>query len=192
MSMPSYNLTCNKCDYSVSSMILWGGFLYTDGETEFSCNKSMGWCDDCSAIAPIENFENTGRELEIIEQRSQWLRNENGTFRKALLNLLFSSRRKHQQSCLNDIYSASKTISLSRKRRGTECCLYCGGRSVHFFNGDAKLGFSSDMKYTESHPSGFIHPHCGGEFVSKPNSMRFNVITRTRLYSVDGKLISEL
>jgi len=47
MSMPTYSLDCNKCDYAVSNMILWGNFLYTDGDTTFSCNKTMGWCVKC-------------------------------------------------------------------------------------------------------------------------------------------------
>jgi hypothetical protein len=191
MSMPSYNLICNKCKYSVSNMIFWHKSSYVDGKTEFFCNKSMGWCDDCSEITPVEDFENTDYELEEINKRTQWLRDEQGTFWQALCNLIFPSRRRLQHSYLNDIYSAYRAISLASKRIGTECCLNCGSRKIEHVNSKAKLNLSNNMTYTGSSGTGFIHPRCGGELISNGSNMRYSVKTRTKLYSTEGKFIRE-
>jgi hypothetical protein len=189
--MPTYNLRCDRCDYSVSNMILWGAYLYRDEAVDFTCHRTMGWCDDCRELTPIEDFDQIDFDIQEIESRAKWLAGESVSVWKNLLRVFFKSRRVHLASFADDIIAATKTIKLSRKRIGSERCLLCGGNCVRAFDGDVDVKMSSGLTYKGQNNTGFLHPGCEGEFIAEGSNMRFSVRLRTRIYSPDGDKIEE-
>lgn len=192
MSSPTYDIKCNKCDYGCSSRITWGHYIYTDGESTFTCNKCMGWCQNCAGITPMEDFEETGeRETAEILRNAQWIRESNGTFWQALLGLLFAGRRSAIVGNVNSIISASKTLALAKKRKGTQCCLECGSQKVTPIRHNAALNLPYNSTYTGADLIDFKHPGCGGDFIAVGSNMRFSVKRKTRTYTTSGHFIEE-
>ena len=62
MSMPTYQLQCDRCDYSVGSGLTWGHFEYETDSGRLPVDRSLGWCNHCRGFQPIEAFNNVDEE----------------------------------------------------------------------------------------------------------------------------------
>ena len=190
MGMPTSTIKCNRCDYGVSSMLLWGEYVYADQQDEFSCNRTYGGCKDCAEITAIEDFSDISAPLKLIQRRSAWLRDESASLWHHLLCLFSKAKRKYSQNHLNDINKAVKTIALANKRRGTERCLCCGSSEVQTLNViDEILQTKNTLGINNGN---FAHPDCGGEFFIENNNIWFSVIGKKQIYSPDGTLIEKI
>ena len=190
MGMPTSSITCKKCGFGVSSMLLWGEYVYVDQHNEFNCNRTYGWCKYCAGITAVEDFTNISAQIKQIQMRSAWLRNENASFWHHLLCLFSSAKRKYSQSHLDNVNNAVKTITLANKRRGTERCLSCGSNEIQTLN--VIDGTVQTLNTLSINNGNFAHPNCGGEFFIENNNIWFSVRGKKKIYAPDGKFVEEI
>ncbi len=189
MSMPTYDLICSRCDYQSSSMVTWGRFVYEDGNSAFPCKHQLGWCENCAGFVPMEAFDASDQEFQEIESSHDWLRRYSDSAWQHFLNWLIPSRRKWLTRQHDRLEGAIKVMKLSMKRKGTERCLDCGSRNVVPFRGNIGVTLADNFVFAGSSNTGFIHPHCGGEFIAKGSGTRYLVRFTTRRYDTEGERI---
>jgi len=191
MSMPVYSIECNKCDYGVTNMLLWGHSVYADEQGEFPCNKTYGWCNECQAIRAIEDFSDVSYQIEQIQMRTDWLSEHNSSIWHRIFSAMGPWKARRTQAYLDEIDKQMKTIALAHKRIGSEVCLACSSKVIQ----DLKL--IDGVLQTRSNKSpmnasiNFIHPNCGGEFIVHDKEMRFSIRHKKKTYRPDGDFLKE-
>lgn len=191
MSVPHINLTCDRCEASWSPLQLNKHRVYLDGDVEVPIYSTLGWCESCAALRPVEHFEDavwTQQEIDEIEAELQSL---SDTWMKRLGLRLFPGKRVSVDWRAEKLSSLQHRLVLIAKRRGDEACLVCGSRQLQPFTGDYSLEMDGTFSYVGSKPTGFIHPGCGGEFIATGSDIRFIFSRITYCYSVEGRLIEE-
>ena len=93
MSVPSYSILCNQCDYKSSSRASHGRYFYKDDEGQFNLERQLGWCNGCQSITAIEDFSDTSKAASKIRSELESIRRDTGTVFANTLNVLFKSRR---------------------------------------------------------------------------------------------------
>ncbi len=186
MSMPSINLTCEKCNFHGSTVATWGRFSYLYNETEIPVDRELGWCFGCNKLRPIECFcpdetlkvleENT-LELEKLQSKILWL---------VIRKIFYSDEAYYKEK----IKTSALALYIASKRSGTEVCLECGGSEVSYFDGDYQLEYGG-MLYKGEKRTGFLHPDCGGEFIATPSPIRLNIRFKTRYYNINGQFLRQ-
>ncbi len=178
MSMPSIDLTCDKCSYKTSTMKLWGQRYYlVDGKTAH-VSRQFGYCHDCDDVVPIESLE-----LDELLDRINRLLESIAELKRSRLKLLFSSyRRKLLDSELSEVIILNRLIT----RQGTEKCLKCSSDRIEIMKGDFMLDYDIGGLYSGEKHTGMKHHKCGGEFVATPCGVRFNVRFTPVYYNLDG------
>jgi hypothetical protein len=72
-------------------------------------------------------------------------------------------------------------------------CIYCGSHNVVPFHGDTALTYDDEAgHHVGKHPTGFIHPGCGGEFWAHGMEIRYMYGVRRFRFRVDGAQIHEV
>ena len=184
MSMPSIDLTCEKCQFKGSTRRIWGRYSYLDGRYKYPVDRELGWCYSCSDFAAIERFDaykayyEASDCLKRIDQLNSQTRFVMFKKNKALMN--------HCQEELEDAIFRQYQAS---RRKDTERCLTCGSYHVEPFDGDYELEYSN-LQYRGSKRTGFLHPGCGGEFIATPNPVRLNVTFDEQLYDIEGTCLN--
>ena len=54
MSVPGVNISCDRCEYSGSTGVVFGLFKYSTPHGRISLPRTLGWCSSCNSLAPIE------------------------------------------------------------------------------------------------------------------------------------------
>jgi hypothetical protein len=191
MSVPHINLTCNKCGEGSSPGQLNRHRVYLDGDVEVPVYSTLGWCEDCAALRPVEHFNDAVWTQEEIDEIDSELAQMFDTWRKRLFIRLFNSNSGHREWLEQRRTTLTRRLALIEKRRGDEACLTCGSRHLQPFTGDYSLETDGTFAYVGSKPTGFIHPGCGGEFIATGSDIRFHFARITYCYSLDGTLIAE-
>ncbi len=186
MSMPSIVLQCDKCDYAITDMVLWGHFSYQLDEREISIDRQLGWCHQCEALKSIERFDPDKYLARIRECQEELSQLQSSPF------TLFISKSQRQKVSYyqEDIEKQAMALYIASKRMGTEKCLECGSDNVEPFNGDYSLECGGELYQGEKH-TGFHHPGCGGEFIATPNPVRYNMALVHRVYDINGIKLHE-
>ena len=192
MSVPSYSILCNQCDYKSSSRASHGRYFYKDDEGQFNLERQLGWCNGCQSITAIEDFSDTSKAASKIRSELESIRRDTGTVFANILNVLFKSRRAWIDSIIETINSYAKYIELAKARTGQERCLKCSSYVVVPYK-PAKEGGGfkekGDFMYHGEQQTDFEHPGCGGTFYEKADNVRLNCIFESRFYKPDGSFI---
>jgi len=68
MSVPFEVIECDRCDYSQTTLVAAGKFVWTDGLEEFWFDRGLAVCEDCKAVVAMEQFPNAAL-LSIARKR---------------------------------------------------------------------------------------------------------------------------
>ena len=191
MSVPSYSILCNQCDYKSSSRASHGRYFYKDDEDQFNLERQLGWCNGCQSITAIEDFSDTSKAASKIRSELESIRRDTGTIFSNILNVLFKSRREWIDSTIETINSYAKYIELAKARTGQERCLKCSSYVVVPYK-PAKEGGNLDVNgfmYHGERNTDFVHPGCGGTFYEKADNVRLHGKFEPRFYKPDGVFI---
>jgi hypothetical protein len=191
MSVPHTNLVCNQCNASASTLLLYKHRIYLDGDVKVPVRCTLGWCEACSTIRPVERFDDAAHvcaklddiETELNQRSSSWL--------KRLFNRVLPASRSSLIQLSKEFVTLQHRLALIERRHGDEACLSCSSRRLLPFTGDYELELGGDFFYKGSKPTGFFHPGCGGEFVAQASDIRFNFARITYCYSPAGELLEE-
>jgi len=191
MSVPSYSILCNQCDYKSSSRASHGRYFYKDDEGQFNLERQLGWCNGCQSITAIEDFSDTSKAASKIRSELESIRRDTGTVFANILNVLFKSHREWIDSTIETINSYAKYIELAKARTGQERCLKCSSYVVVPYKPD-KEGGDLDVHgfmYHGERNTDFVHPGCGGTFYEKADNVRLHGMFEPRFYTTDGVFI---
>ena len=191
MSVPSYSILCNQCDYKSSSRASHGRYFYKDDEGQFNLERQLGWCNGCQSITAIEDFGKTSTAASEIRSKLELISLKTVTVWANILNILFKSRREWIGSIVESTRSYAKYIELAKVRTGQERCLKCSSYVVIPYN-PTKEGGDLDVHgfmYHGERNTDFVHPGCGGTFYEKADNVRLHGKFEPRFYTTNGVFI---
>ena len=192
MSVPSYSILCNQCDYKSSSRASHGRYFYKDDEGQFNLERQLGWCNGCQSITAIEDFGKTSTAASEIRSKLELISLKTVTVWANILNILFKSRREWIGSIVESTRSYAKYIELAKVRTGQERCLKCSSYVVIPYKPTKERGGfkeKGDFLYHGKYQTDFEHPGCGGMFYEKADNVRFSCKSESRFYKPDGSFI---
>ena len=199
MSVPGVDISCNRCDYHGSTIVVFGSFKYSIPHGTIALPRTLGWCSSCNSLAPIEDVSRDVRIKSLAHDLKDIQDQKKALIRKApLLKRMFSSQQPDSESILelqeqaawisselSDPDVLSEYLGCSRKPR----CLNCGSFEVCKF---PQLPEGLNNFYDENRikiPVGMKHPSCGGELLACTSLGRLNMRFKDRLYSLYGESI---
>lgn len=190
MSMPTMTLECDKCGYAGSTGMTHGNLVYKDGDVEIHLRRTLGWCDDCATLVPMEDFSEEEAVLLRLADEIEYLKKNDQKSITVCLTKTSKSRRDHRY---DEITELTHWLHLAKQRKGTEKCLRCESTNVREFDGKYHWVESAyeDVPDEQLQPTGFIHPQCGGEIMAKSCPMRFRLLMEPRYYSMDGRYLEQ-
>ena len=192
MSVPSYSILCNQCDYKSSSRASHGRYFYKDDEGQFNLERQLGWCNGCQSITAIEDFGKTSTAASEIRSKLELISLKTVTVWANILNILFKSRREWIGSIVESTRSYAKYIELAKVRTGQERCLKCSSYVVIPYKPTKEGGGfkeTGDFMYHGKHNTDFEHPGCGGTFYEKADNVRLHGKFEPRFYKTDRVFI---
>lgn len=204
MSVPSIDIICDRCGYSGSTGIAHGIFKYQTPFGKITVPRTLGWCNSCRSLAPIEDSDQISRYKSLkgdMADLEASLAEEIEKEKRSLpiLEWLFSSREpdtevirelrvrlaNYGQELATPSALASYLMSI-----GDAHCLSCGAPDVFRL---PKLPTGLDDFYSEDRTAvatGVEHPGCGGELYAATSRVRLNRRFSEKLYSLNGKRIA--
>jgi len=188
MSMPTYKVCCNKCDYQAWSHKLWGAKEYVDSSGKgIPVDATFSWCNKCQSIEPIESFDNTSTYVSKLHESLDAIKADTNSIIKLFFIRLMSRVRVTDKYFLNEAQEYARKIEQDIKRKGTEKCLSCGSNDVELYVGDKSIGWHSVSETDgESALLNIQHPNCGGEFFIPSEFNRIAMALEKRKFSLDG------
>jgi len=194
MSMPTYKVCCDKCDFQAWSYKLWGAKEYVDSKgEEIPLDTTFSWCNKCQSIEPIESFDNTATYVSKLHQSLAAIKADTNSIIKLFFIRLMSSVRVTDKYFLNESQVYARKIEQDIKRKGTEKCLTCGSNNVELYAGDKSIGWHLFPEVDGE--NAFIniqHPNCGGEFYIPSKLNRIGMALERRMFSLDGLEIKNI
>lgn len=204
MSVPATDITCDRCDYTGSTGVAFGIFKYQTPFGKITLPRTLGWCNSCESLAPIEDVDQIIRYKSLKNDLSELesaLSEEIDKAKKEmpLLARLFSKQepdneviREIRVSLVNYSQELARPSALASYLMlgGEAHCLTCGSSDVFRF---PKIPSGLDDFYsTERHPRliGIKHPGCGGEMYAATSTVRLNRRFSEKTYSLYGKRIA--
>jgi len=204
MSVPGVDISCNRCDYNGSTVVIFGIFKYSTSGATISLPRTLGWCSSCDSLAPIEDdsrearIESLAADLEYVKSKIN--REKKELLRKTpLLTRMFSSKEPYSESlaCLQEqaVWISSELtvpvilseyLGCSRKAR----CLICGSSQARRF---PKLPEGLNDFYDNHRiklQAGMKHPGCGGDLFASTSKIRLSMHFKDRIYSLSGERIA--
>ncbi|UUO22881.1 hypothetical protein FGD67_06520 [Colwellia sp. M166] len=189
MSMPTYKVCCDKCDYEAWSLKLWGAKEYIDSEGQrIPVDVTLNWCNECQSLEPVESFDHTEEYVKKLKEALNNIKDNTNSVPKLFYIRLMSWFRGADQCFLNEALEYTRKIELDFKRKGTEKCLTCGADDVHIYSGnkgiDWQLKFENDNDNTITN---IQHPNCGGEFYISTDVIRVAMSSDMRTFTINGE-----
>ena len=199
MSVPGVHISCDRCEYHGSTVVVFGQFKYSTPRGTISTPRTLGWCSTCSTLAPVEEANLAARikslkiDLGLIKLEKKILKR--GT---PFLKRIFSSRKAYREALpapaawiLSELSSPvllADYLSCSRKPR----CLTCGSTEVSEI---PEMPDGLDDFYDSDRikvPIGMNHPDCGGQLLASTSKVRLSIRFKCRVYNLsDGKFAYE-
>ena len=194
MSMPSYKVCCDKCDYQAWSHKLWGAKEYIDSNGKgIPVDATLGWCHKCQSIEPIESFDNTATYVSKLHDSLEAIKADTNSLFKLFFIRLMSRFRVTDKYFVNEAQEYARKIEQDIKRKGTEKCLTCGSNDVELYVGDKSIGWHSISEVDDENAFLNIqHPNCGGEFYIPPDIIRIAMALEQIKFSLDGNEIKSI
>jgi hypothetical protein len=188
MSMATYQLHCERCDYSAGSGLTWGHFEYETDSGRLPVDRTLGWCNHCHGFQPIEAFNNVDEEWLMADVARLADSVKAGVWGR--LWRLFGFFTREDQRSLETVREAIDSLLLASRRRGSERCLRCGSTDHQVFN--YAMQPDEQLNYTGTQQTGFTHPGCGGTIQLVGEGMRFAMSFHSKkVYSAEGELLRE-
>ena len=185
--MSPVDLKCEKCGHQSDSSVVWGEFVYLDGDEELLINRRLSWCYDCDNFVPAEDFEDINKLISESKSNLEVILND---LLKPFRLLFRKNSKEHLKSKVDKVGQNLKRFEIISNRRGTERCLHCGSMNIERNEIEYKLnsehGDKIDLQYTL-----FFHPKCGGEYIATRSPMMINTNPPKRIYNMNGKLIKK-
>ena len=190
MSMSFMVFSCSECEYSDTSMVLWGIFNYQGSQGLVPVERQLGWCHQCEGLAPIEVLPSEGR-IKIIEQREfpafMGPVDKTVPLSESEKTKNMEWQRAWRERELKDEYSR---LSLLVDRESGPRCLSCGSTSIFYLPNDIDVQGS----WCDPAPPtafGVAHPGCGGSLLVCHSEMRFQLEIPDRLFDMEGCQVSD-
>jgi hypothetical protein len=204
VSIPATNITCNICNYSGSTGVVFGIFKYQTPLGNISLPRTLGWCNSCDSVAPIEDTDLVTRRESLtsdIEDAKALLVEEieRAEISRSFLARLFSSQRpdndtirKLRVELANFQQELARPSVLADYLTSPEepTCLSCGSSDVFRFPKMPAGLDDFDSEDRTPKPIGVRHPDCGGEMYAETSDVRINRRFSERLYSLCGERIA--
>lgn len=203
MSMPFVEYSCTDCDFGSADHVIWGRFHYRTSKGEVDLERTLGWCDSCATLAPIEvlpSDDSLAKSLVQIEECKQQLdaiSKLESASRPLWIRLLglsdWSYDRMDLQRQLNDLKQGHVDLKartlLLRDRRSGRRCLVCSSESVRQIPRPAMPGESEFSALYEQIHVGMQHPGCTGQLVAADSGTRIRMHLFKRVYDLEGHLL---
>lgn len=203
MSMPFVEYTCTSCNFRGADHVIWGQFFYRMPSGETNLERTLGWCDDCATLAPVEvlpsddGLVKSRREIEDFKQRLDAISQHEASTRPLWMRLFglknWSYDRMDLLRKLNDLKEGheelTKRARLMKNRRSGQRCLVCSSESVREIPRPLMPSEYESADPFEAVPVDMRHPGCTGQLVARNSEFRLNVRLLRRIYDPDGHLI---
>jgi hypothetical protein len=205
MSVPAIDITCDRCNYSGSTGIIFGIFKYQTPFGNISAPTTLGWCNSCESVSPIENTDQSVRfnslkddilNLESSLTEEIYKENRSRPFFARLFSLrhpdTLSFRMMHDtMTFLRQELIKPSVLKMYLTLPGDAHCLSCGSSSVFQF---PEMPAGLDDFYSEQRvlqPIGVRHPGCGGEMYAATSMIRINRRFSERIYTLFGERLKD-
>lgn len=204
MSVPGVDITCDRCKYRGSTVVLFGHFKYSTSFGTISLPRILGWCSSCESLSPIEEsncgvrLESLARDLEStydqIKEKKKSLRKNTAFFKRMLSFSQPHSKEieELQQKAArisSELYSPAileDYLNSSRK----PCCLTCGSSAVQKAPRMPDELNDFNDSYRTKIPIGMKHPGCGGELLASTSELRLSLRLEDKIYNLAGERIA--
>ena len=174
MSVTYFKFSCNRCDFSGTSLVTFGWFIYHYKGVFFNFDRMVGLCLDCKEIVAVEDFP-----TKAVFEKARAIRGEYTG--KPLLKFLEKDYARYLAS-QKGFEALEKVMSLGR----LPVCLQCGSNAIR----PITIPEEATDKFKTS--IGLQHPWCSGTLqVQHSGSSRIAPAELTRIYHVNGTKISE-
>ncbi|OBT08048.1 hypothetical protein A9267_09995 [Shewanella sp. UCD-FRSSP16_17] len=179
MSMPTKNISCTGCQFTVNSMVTWGAHFYLTNDDEIYFKSQTGWCYKCCTISSIELVESRCKiEHDIIKLSKQVLPN----FKHVLQWLASSSYRETLQG-LRDLHLR---LDIVKSRAGKEVCLTCGSDHVQAYTPNQVSELLNNKSVL------LPHPNCKQNgYLTAEDGVRLKVKIPSKYYDFNGQRIEK-
>lgn len=198
MSMPFEIYSCSRCEFQGWSTVVWGFFSYLDGDAVIPLQRSLGWCEACASLAPVEVLPSAAA-LARLEAAS-------AAAAARLQPLLAAARRRQQrlarllgwplrldletaaaeaefEQAQRELAEARARAAALRARSSGPRCLHCGSHACVPLPPSAAAATGAPASV------GMAHPGCGGELLRQPAGFRVAAGMTSRYYDLEGRLV---
>lgn len=204
MSVPAIDITCDQCDYSGSTGVCFGIFKYQTPFGSIALPRTLGWCNSCDSVSPIELTDQAARFTSLrndISDLEASLVEEIEKAKKArpFLHRLFSNRQPDNEAIrrirvsldnLSQELVYPSALASYLTSMGVAHCLSCGSSDVFRF---PEIPADLDDFYSEHRVPvaiGIQHPGCGGEMYAVTSKARINRRFTEKIYTLYGERIT--
>ena len=179
MSITFLNFKCTGCEYSETSLITVGRFVWVHEGRMFNFFPKIGVCEDCSKIVPIESIPD-----HTLFQRAKALHPDV----KGKISLLMEQDEVYKFAIQKEFDVLEAVLKANRK----EVCLNCNGTDHNFFDLQTiRAGYKTYD--TEKISLDQQHPKCGGSFtIESSGHTRISIMPKTHYFDIKGKFLATL
>ncbi len=179
MSIPFLTFTCDACEYSESSFVTFGQFLWNHDGLLFRFDRQLGLCQTCREIVAMEALP----DPDVFERAREMHPGLSGQF----VNPLTQEHAK----CLasqEGFAVLERVMELNRP----PVCLSCGGDDVQPLE-LPKVPEGEKLTDIGRTNLGVKHPGCGGNLmVAGSEGLRLGLNPVTYYYDICGKHLATL
>ena len=179
MSIPFLTFGCDACDYSESSFVTFGRFLWKHEGEIFQFDRQIGVCQDCEGIVAMEVLPDPAEFARARDMHPKL----SGEF----VNPLTEDRAK-LLACQTGFAVLERVMELNRP----PVCLNCGGDDVHTLE-LPKVPKGEKLTNIGRTNLGVKHPGCAGNLqVEGSGGFRMGLNPVTYYYDISGKHLATL
>ncbi len=205
MSMPFLIFTCDRCDATWDSMVLWGRFSYEGLGGLLGVGRDVGWCHSCATLTAVEALPQD-EEAQVFEvniakkmQAAKDGRDEAMRGRSWIRRVLDIAPKEPREIRALDydisymqekLQALNERLSFLRHRESKERCLRCGSTGCFplvFKIRPLGLYEAPDPPV----PTEATHPGCGGRLLVQYSDYTVSTNMNHRVYYKEGRFLRE-
>ncbi len=177
-------VSCNCCDYNITTPQLNGWLVCLYNGVEVPLRKTLGWCPHCHDLVSAEQL----RDSELIIQEMGELAKQLSVIEKTLKTnywqrLLNRKLRRVRRRSVETLLSLTAELDIARQRQNQAKCISCGSLEVHVIAANINIGEQFWQQSKRKHfATGLVHPVCGGEFIASELPQAQATLTQASTY----------